>query len=288
MRALSGEARRSPCRATDTRRAPPGLAELGGLARTRRPAPRRLRSVAARRRIAGADVARACRSRSRSPRRRGPAASRCWAISSCSRARCARRSSASPAPTARARSPAWWRAWPRPPGAGCSPAAIWASPALDLLEQPVPDLYVLELSSFQLETTSSLVLKAAVVLNVTADHLDRYASIEDYARAKSRIFAKAATVVLNADDPLGGGDGAATGARVVTFSIRAPTSISRCSRSGSRTMSGAPRRAPARYRAHEDQRRAQRRQRAGGAGARRGGGSADSPRCWPRSNPFRA
>ena len=51
-------------------------------------------------------------------------------------------------------------------------------PALDLLEQPVPDLYVLELSSFQLETTSSLALKAAVVLNVTADHLDRYPSVD--------------------------------------------------------------------------------------------------------------
>src|SRR5277367_2693458 len=75
-------------------------------------------------------------------------------------------------------------------------------PALDLLEQPSPDLYVLELSSFQLETTSSLVLKAAVVLNVSADHLDRYGSVEEYARAKGRIFAKAATVVLNADDPL--------------------------------------------------------------------------------------
>src|SRR5271168_5279853 len=75
-------------------------------------------------------------------------------------------------------------------------------PALDLLEQPAADLYVLELSSFQLETTSSLLLEAAVVLNVTADHLDRYASVADYARAKSRIFAKAATVVLNADDPL--------------------------------------------------------------------------------------
>src|SRR5258706_642079 len=57
-------------------------------------------------------------------------------------------------------------------------------PALDLLEQPMPDLYVLELSSFQLETTSSLVLKAAVVLNVSADRLDRYASVEAYARAK--------------------------------------------------------------------------------------------------------
>ena len=98
--------------------------------------------------------------------------------------------------------------------------------ALDLLEQPVPDLYVLELSSFQLETTSSLKLKAAVVLNVTADHLDRYPSVAAYALAKSRIFAHAATVVLNADDPLVSAmRGAATRAgaggplRTVTFSI---------------------------------------------------------------------
>jgi UDP-N-acetylmuramoylalanine--D-glutamate ligase len=62
-------------------------------------------------------------------------------------------------------------------------------------------LYVLELSSFQLETTSSLTLQAAVVLNVTADHLDRYGSLAAYARAKGRIFARASTVVLNADDP---------------------------------------------------------------------------------------
>jgi UDP-N-acetylmuramoylalanine--D-glutamate ligase len=112
-------------------------------------------------------------------------------------------------------------------------------PALDLLEQPKPDLYVLELSSFQLETTSSLVLQAAVVLNVTADHLDRYPSVAAYAHAKGRIFAKASTVVLNADDPWvlamrdkecgGGGTGGAAGgaagagggvaARTVTFSI---------------------------------------------------------------------
>ncbi len=100
-------------------------------------------------------------------------------------------------------------------------------PALDLLAQPTPDLYVLELSSFQLETTSSLQLKAAVVLNVTADHMDRYASVADYARAKARIFAHAATMVLNADDERvaamrgGAGPGAAVGrpaARVVTFS----------------------------------------------------------------------
>jgi UDP-N-acetylmuramoylalanine--D-glutamate ligase len=76
------------------------------------------------------------------------------------------------------------------------------TPALDLLDQPVPDLYVLELSSFQLETTTSLELMGAVVLNVTADHMDRYATVLDYARAKERIFARACTVVKNADDPL--------------------------------------------------------------------------------------
>jgi UDP-N-acetylmuramoylalanine--D-glutamate ligase len=82
------------------------------------------------------------------------------------------------------------------------------------------------LSSFQLETTSSLVLKAAVVLNVTADHLDRYPSVAAYARAKGRIFANASTVVLNADDPWvlamrDKGDAASRGdaARTVTFSI---------------------------------------------------------------------
>src|ERR1700735_4614667 len=92
-------------------------------------------------------------------------------------------------------------------------------PALDLLEQPTPDLYVLELSSFQLETTSSLQLKAAVVLNVTADHLDRYPSMAAYARAQARIFAKAATVVLNADDPLVSAMPRAEVVRTVTFSI---------------------------------------------------------------------
>ncbi|MDE2305272.1 MAG: UDP-N-acetylmuramoyl-L-alanine--D-glutamate ligase [Gammaproteobacteria bacterium] len=75
-------------------------------------------------------------------------------------------------------------------------------PALDLLERPVPDLYVLELSSFQLETTQSLALRAATVLNLSPDHFDRYASLADYARAKQRIFDHAAAAVLNADDAL--------------------------------------------------------------------------------------
>jgi UDP-N-acetylmuramoylalanine--D-glutamate ligase len=74
-------------------------------------------------------------------------------------------------------------------------------PVLELLDQPLPDLYVIELSSFQLETTSSLDLLAAAVLNVTADHMDRYGSLDAYASAKARITARAATVVLNADDP---------------------------------------------------------------------------------------
>jgi UDP-N-acetylmuramoylalanine--D-glutamate ligase len=92
--------------------------------------------------------------------------------------------------------------------------------ALDLLEQPIPDLYVLELSSFQLETTSSLQLNAAVVLNVTADHMDRYPTVAAYAQAKSRIFANAATVVLNADDPLVSAMRPlpAAAVRIVTFS----------------------------------------------------------------------
>jgi UDP-N-acetylmuramoylalanine--D-glutamate ligase len=91
-----------------------------------------------------------------------------------------------------------------------------------LLEQPTPDLYVLELSSYQLETTSSLRLQAAVVLNVSADHMDRYPSVAAYARAKSRIFSKAVTVVLNADDPLVCAMPRAEAVRTVTFSIDNP------------------------------------------------------------------
>jgi UDP-N-acetylmuramoylalanine--D-glutamate ligase len=110
-------------------------------------------------------------------------------------------------------------------------------PALELLEQPVPDLYVLELSSFQLETTSSLRLKAAVVLNVTADHLDRYPSVAAYALAKSRIFAGASTVVLNADDPLVAAmRGVSASAHVVTFSIERADADFTLLRSGTQTL----------------------------------------------------
>ncbi|MCP5471713.1 MAG: UDP-N-acetylmuramoyl-L-alanine--D-glutamate ligase [Sinobacteraceae bacterium] len=74
-------------------------------------------------------------------------------------------------------------------------------PALELLDEPGEvDLYVLELSSFQLEATQSLELVAGVVLNVTADHLDRHADMGAYAAAKARIFAHCGTAVVNADD----------------------------------------------------------------------------------------
>ncbi|MFH4674527.1 UDP-N-acetylmuramoyl-L-alanine--D-glutamate ligase [Vibrio alginolyticus] len=72
-------------------------------------------------------------------------------------------------------------------------------PALDLLEHDA-DLYVLELSSFQLETTSSLKLKAAAFLNLSEDHMDRYQGMSDYRQAKLRIFDHADLAVVNRDD----------------------------------------------------------------------------------------
>lgn len=65
-----------------------------------------------------------------------------------------------------------------------------------------PDVYVLELSSFQLETTESLHLDAATMLNLSQDHLDRYHSMQDYANAKRRIFAHAVSQVVNRDDAI--------------------------------------------------------------------------------------
>ncbi|WP_085342800.1 UDP-N-acetylmuramoyl-L-alanine--D-glutamate ligase [Vibrio sp. ArtGut-C1] len=72
-------------------------------------------------------------------------------------------------------------------------------PALDLLEHDA-DLYVLELSSFQLETTSSLKLKAAAFLNLSEDHMDRYQGMSDYRQAKLRIFDHADLAVVNRDE----------------------------------------------------------------------------------------
>ncbi len=73
-------------------------------------------------------------------------------------------------------------------------------PVLDALAMETPDVYVLELSSFQLETTTSLVVDAATMLNLTEDHMDRYADLPSYAAAKARIFYNAKHQVLNRDD----------------------------------------------------------------------------------------
>jgi len=75
------------------------------------------------------------------------------------------------------------------------------TPALDLLRDVEPDCYVLELSSFQLETTYSLNPAVATVLNVSPDHMDRYGELADYAQAKERILRGDGVMVLNADDP---------------------------------------------------------------------------------------
>jgi len=79
------------------------------------------------------------------------------------------------------------------------------TPALDLLTQPAPDFYVLELSSFQLETTHQLNAHSAVVLNVTQDHMDRYPNFAAYHAAKMRIFFGVKNMVVNRDDPLSQG-----------------------------------------------------------------------------------
>jgi len=102
-------------------------------------------------------------------------------------------------------------------GRAARPGGNFGDCVLDMLEPKEPELYVLELSSFQLESTESLQLAAAAVLNVAPDHLDRYPSIEAYAAAKARIFRHADTAVVNADDPRVSAM-PAPGARVSRFS----------------------------------------------------------------------
>ncbi len=94
-------------------------------------------------------------------------------------------------------------------------------PALDLLQQDKPDFYVLELSSFQLQRTNSLPAKVAVLLNVTADHLDWHESEKNYRHAKYRIFKNADSAVIGRADP----DIAkhvGKDARVISFGADAP------------------------------------------------------------------
>lgn len=75
------------------------------------------------------------------------------------------------------------------------------TPVLDLLDEAA-ELYVLELSSFQLESTFSLKAAAATVLNVSPDHMDRYDGLGEYHFTKQRIYLNAKHLVVNRDDPL--------------------------------------------------------------------------------------
>lgn len=75
------------------------------------------------------------------------------------------------------------------------------TPALDLLaDDENIDVYVMELSSFQLETTRDLGADVATILNISPDHMDRYDGMAEYERAKQRIFQQAKFVVVNGDD----------------------------------------------------------------------------------------
>ena len=95
-------------------------------------------------------------------------------------------------------------------------------PVLDTFNLEVPDVYVLELSSFQLETTSSLMLDAAAVLNICEDHMDRYSSIADYAAAKARLLKHAKVAVLNRDDIISFG---LANTNTITFGLNAAANI---------------------------------------------------------------
>lgn len=84
-----------------------------------------------------------------------------------------------------------------------------------------PEIWVLELSSFQLETTFSLNAHAATVLNVSEDHLDRYSGMDEYASAKARIFQGNGVQVLNRGDARSLGM-LLPGREIVTFGLDMP------------------------------------------------------------------
>ena len=114
----------------------------------------------------------------------------------------------------------------RSAGVDCEVAGNIAPPVLQaylkrILEGKAPRAWVLELSSYQLETTWSLRPAAAAMLNLTEDHFDRYAGLDDYAAAKARIFMGARLQVLNRDDPRSLAM-AEPGREAVTFGLDAP------------------------------------------------------------------
>jgi UDP-N-acetylmuramoylalanine--D-glutamate ligase len=112
----------------------------------------------------------------------------------------------------------------RAAGLDCEVAGNIAPPVLEALLRRLslhsapPAAWVLELSSYQLETTWSLNPAAAVMLNLTEDHLDRYPGVEEYGAAKARIFQGDGVQVLNRDDPASMSM-ARAGRRIATFGL---------------------------------------------------------------------
>ncbi len=94
-------------------------------------------------------------------------------------------------------------------------------PALDLLAADKPEIYVLELSSFQLQRTATLPAAVAVLLNVSPDHLDWHADEAEYRAAKYRVFDEADAAVINRADDVSAERAARCG-RVVSFGLDAP------------------------------------------------------------------
>ncbi|ROO28439.1 UDP-N-acetylmuramoyl-L-alanine--D-glutamate ligase [Salinisphaera japonica] len=94
---------------------------------------------------------------------------------------------------------AWTHAIAQRAGLNAVIGGNFGTPALDLLDSDV-ELYVLELSSFQLELCDSLAPRVATVLNLSPDHIDRHGDFAAYAAAKARVFARAETALVNADD----------------------------------------------------------------------------------------
>lgn len=113
-------------------------------------------------------------------------------------------------------------------GLDCEVAGNIGPAALDALRRRReagrdPEAWVLELSSFQLETTVSLDVSAAAMLNLSEDHLDRYASLQEYAVAKARVFRGNGVQILNRDDP-SSLSMALPGRRTITFGLGEPRS----------------------------------------------------------------
>lgn len=94
-------------------------------------------------------------------------------------------------------------------------------PALDLLAMETPDIYVLELSSFQLQRTQTLPAEVALLLNVSPDHLDWHTDEAEYRAAKYRIFKDVDAAVINRDDEEAAAKTSHCG-RVVSFGLDAP------------------------------------------------------------------